>query len=242
MMGTTEQNEPQSQTSQQQATTSRVEIKEKAKKAFKARYGTCLLIILILLVIGCIANPGLWRWGSSDLQALLPITGVWSVIMLLIVPPLNVGEAWCFLKIYRGMPTQASELFVGFKNYAHNLGGILWRSLFTFLWSCLFVIPGIVKAIAYSFTPYILQEYPNLAATDAIKVSMMMTKGHKGEIFVMYLSFIGWWFLSVITCGIVGIFYMAPYYATSLAGLYEGYKTRAFEMGKIDAQKLTGTL
>lgn len=159
--------------------------------------------------------------------------------MLLIIPVLTVGQTWSFLNVYRNKTVKVSDLFVGFRNYGHNLGGMLWAYLFTCLWSCLFIIPGIVKGIAYSFTPYLLQEYPGLAATDAIKVSMAMTKGHKGQLFIMYLSFIGWCLLSALTLGLLGILYVGPYYMASVAGLYEEYKNLAFETGVVEESRLS---
>ena len=73
-------------------------------------------------------------------------------------------------------------------------------------------------------TPYILIDRPEIGAKEALKLSMQMTKGHKGEIFVMYLSFIGWGILTSLTCGLVGIFYAFPYMNTTMAGYYEELK------------------
>ena len=110
--------------------------------------------------------------------------------------------------------------------------------LFIILWSFLFFIPGIIKAISYSLTPYLLAEYPNIQATDAIKVSMRMTNGFKSEIFVMGLSFLGWLILSGLTCGILHLFYTGPYISTSFAGLYKELKENALKTGAVTPQQL----
>ena len=110
--------------------------------------------------------------------------------------------------------------------------------LFIFLWSLLFVVPGIIKAIAYSFTPYILAEYPNVPATEAVKISMRMTQGHKGEIFMMSLSFLGWFLLNGFTFGILGIFYVNPYFYVSVAGQYQDLKELALQNGVVSLDEL----
>ena len=198
----------------------RVGIKDRAKTNFLGQYGVsvgaCLLFTLI--------------------------TGFTSPFMLgafFIAPPMTVGFAYFSLKIYRGETGDIGDMFsVGFSNYWRNIGGMLWMELFVLLWSLLFIIPGIVKALAYSMTPYILAENENLPATEAIKVSMRMTSGYKGEIFVMGLSFIGWLILTGLTFGLLGLLYTGPYMSTSFAGLYDELKKNAIANGTVTAQEL----
>lgn len=217
---------------------SREEIKRWSRGAFKSQYGTCVLIAVIVAVVNVISDPSMWEWISPGISTGLPSNIVEILLVFFVMSVLGVGEAGAFLKVYRGEQIQVSDLFSGFSNYAHNLAGMLWMYLFTVLWSCLFLIPGIVKAVAYSFTPYLLKEYPGIAATDAIKISMKMTDGHKDEIFLMYLSFIGWWLLSIPTLRLLGILYVYPYYEVSVAGLYEKYKDIALADGIVDQSEL----
>jgi uncharacterized membrane protein len=150
-----------------------------------------------------------------------------------------VGYASFCLGVYRGAQGDIGEMFsTGFRDFGRNLGGILWMELFIFLWSLLFIIPGIIKALAYFATPYILADTRNVPATDALKLSMRMTKGHKGKIFVMGLSFIGWLLLSAITFGMVGLFYAGPYMNTSFAGMYDELKAEALRTGVIRPEEL----
>lgn len=238
-MESTEQSATPFQESQPQfREPSRVAIKQWAKQSFKAQYGICVAITVIVLAIGAVADPAIWNRDNQSMPLLVSSSSVSMLIMFLIVPVVTVGQCWSFLNVYRNKTVSVGDLFIGFRNYGHNLGGMLWAYLFTFLWSCLFIIPGIIKGIAYSFVPYLLQEYPNLPATEAIKVSMAMTKGHKGQIFVMYLSFIGWFLLSALTLGLLGILYVFPYCMASTAGLYEEYKKLAFETGAVDQNRL----
>jgi uncharacterized membrane protein len=96
---------------------------------------------------------------------------------------------------------------------------MLVKMLLIFLWSLLFIIPGIVKAIAYSQAEYIKAENPDIDIMDTLKESERLMKGHKMEYFVLCLSFIGWWFLVVITFFLAGI-YVMPYYSTTKALFY----------------------
>jgi uncharacterized membrane protein len=130
------------------------------------------------------------------------------------------------------------DLFQGFQNFGRSVGGMLWMYLFIILWSMLFWIPGIIKALSYFMTPYILAECPSVKAKQALLLSMRMTKGHKGKIFIMGLSFIGWMILSSMTAGILYIVYVGPYMNTSFAGMYDELKKNALANGTVKAEEL----
>lgn len=200
----------------------RVGIKSVAKNNFQAQYGISIGAFALFVLISSAAASVSFGLGA-----------------LLITPPLLVGYASFCLRIYKGERGDISDMFTaGFADYGRSLGGILWMYLFTFLWTLLFFIPGIVKAIAYSMTPYILSDCPKVSSIEALKLSMRMTQGHKGGIFVMYLSFLGWAILSGLTFGILGFLYVGPYFSTSLAGIYVDLKERALAGGIIHAEEL----
>lgn len=203
----------------------RQEIKAISKQQFSDNYWIAVgATVLAMLIISAVTA------ASSFLMC---------VGTLLLAPPILVGVYYFSLSIYRGeSPTIETMFSTGFSNYGRKLGGMLWMYLFIYLWTLLFIIPGIIKSIAYSMTPYILGDHPNVTAKEALKISMRMTEGHKGDIFVMYLSFIGWMLLSCITFGLVGFFYSNPYMYISLAGLYEEIKDHALETGTIHASEL----
>lgn len=200
----------------------RADIKAQARATFTAQYGVVLgAYIVYAVLVGAVSG----------------IT--FGLGALLLMPPLMVGYAWFSLIIFRGYRGDiGGMLSTGFNNYARNLGGILWMELFIFLWSLLLFIPGIIKAIAYSMTPYILADTRNVSATDALKLSMRMTNGHKGKIFVLGLSFIGWLLLSALTGGILYIFYVGPYMNTAFAGMYEEIKNNALRTGVVRPEEL----
>ena len=203
---------------------SRPVIKDRAKQNFKAYYGMTLGIYIL---------GGLLMGFGSAITL--------GVGVFLLMPPLWVGMCYSFLCIYRGQQPTVNTLFEsGFNNYGRVVGGILWMELFIWLWSLLLVIPGIIKGIAYSMTPYLLADHPNIPATEAIKVSNKITYGYKMDIFIMQLSFIGWHFLSILTCGLLELLYVGPYLEISMAGLYEELKQNALSTGRITPADLEG--
>ena len=98
--------------------------------------------------------------------------------------------------------------------------------LYTFLWSLLFLIPGFVKYYAYSMTPYIMAEKPNMSINDAITKSREIMKGHKWQLFLLDLSFTGWMILSALTLGLA-LVYVWPYYNAARAAFYKEIKKSA---------------
>jgi uncharacterized membrane protein len=93
------------------------------------------------------------------------------------------------------------------------------KNLLVFLWTLLFIVPGIIKSYAYRMVPYLLAENPDLDYLEAIRLSEKMTLGHKFDIFILDLSFIGWYLLGLLACG-VGIIFVRPYQDATNAELY----------------------
>ncbi|MBR3737125.1 MAG: DUF975 family protein [Eubacterium sp.] len=163
------------------------------------------------------------------------ISGFASIIGLFLAP-LAITLAGVFYSLIKGKNMDWAEEF-GYvfqktfdKNYWNKFLLNLLQGIFTALWSLLFIIPGIVYYYKVYFTSFIMAERPELSWKEAIAISKKMTDGHKGELFVLDLSFIGWDFLTAITFGLVGI-YVAPYVYTTKALYYENFKLRAFQLG-----------
>lgn len=196
----------------------RVAIKQTAKQQMRAQNGTAILIALVLLIITSIPA--------------VPFVGV--IISIFLLMNINLGAANSYLKIWRGENTDVGDMFsIGFENYGRYLGGMFLVRIYTALWSLLFIIPGIIKSYAYALTPYILREMPDLSVDQSIKLSSRMMDGHKMELFVLHLSFLGWALLGVFTLGILNIVYVAPYMNTSVAGFYDEVKKDAIAKGII---------
>ena len=129
----------------------------------------------------------------------------------------------CWDLFTKGTLPEAGALFAPFKQYARTVGAVLLVFVYTLLWTLLLVIPGIIKAYSYSMTFYILRENPEMTAGDAITASQKMMDGHKMDLFLLSLSFIGWAILASITFGI-GYLWLIPYIYTASAAFYETLK------------------
>lgn len=185
----------------------RVKAKESAKMQLQGRWGEVivafLLVSLVLIAMNFIGELPYVGWIIS-----LALGGVWPL-----------GMAVYSLKFSNGELVGIEDMFSGFSNWLTSFCVYFLMALFTFLWSLLLVIPGIIKAISYSMSYYILAENPELSAMEAIKKSKEMTQGHKWDIFITSLSFIGWSLLSCLTLGI-GYLWLIPYMNITMANIY----------------------
>ena len=231
----------------------RSELKEKGKTVFRATYWKCVLVALIsAIVTGSLtsaASAGA-NVGSGDvsynlipshdgfngfrttgvLWMLTAFVGVTVIVLLVglaldicIFNPLEVGTKRFF--VYNlNRPAELNELGFGFSgNYVNTIKIMFKKELYTFLWSLLFVIPGIVKAYEYRMIPYLLAENPNISEEEAFGRSRQMMDGQKWNVFVLDLSFIGWHILGVLTLGLVDVFWTQPYQEMTNAALYERF-------------------
>ena len=184
-----------------------------------------------------------WFGENNDGMTTLFLT-VFTVVLLVVLVlamawqtflgnVMTVGGHGWLLRYWRGETPSVGDAFDGFKIYGKAVGTMFVKDLYVFLWSLLFVIPGIVKGYAYSMVPYIIGENPRLSANQAIKISEKMTDGYKGELFVFYLSYFGWHLLSGLTGGLVGLFYVNPYIGVAHAGVYEDLKWKAIQSGQL---------
>lgn len=153
------------------------------------------------------------------------IFGVVALIMLVLKITLGysleVGKNRFFLEGFKG-DADVGNLFSTFNaiEYFGIVKTQFIKGLYIFLWSLLFVIPGIIKTYEYFMVPYILAEYPNLDTHEVLQISKEMTYGHKMDIFILKLSFIGWNILGGLLMGI-GIFFINPYKEATYARLYD---------------------
>ena len=228
----------------------RQEIKAIGKARFKSNYWNCVLaLLLVTAVLGALS----WFSGGEEVRQISNgDPGRYNVtvrydavrlISLLISGPLTIGLNSFFVKNARGADgelTVTSPFREAFQNYPRKLGGSLWMALFIFLWSLLLLIPGLIKTISYSMTQYILSDCPEVRAKDALKLSMRMMNGHKWEFFVLLLSFIGWGLLTILTFGILEVFYVGPYRNSSFAVYYLEIKREALRTGAVTREQLDG--
>ena len=163
------------------------------------------------------------------------VTGVLGIVFA----PLEMALCGMFLMYVQGRRMDVGEEFgyvfkTGFdKNYGNKLLLGLIKYIIILLGTILFFVPGIILDLKYTFTSYIIAENPNLTWSEALKLSDKMTKGHKGELFVLKLSFIPWYLLVAVTAGIANIYFM-PYYHTVMALYYMNFKIRGLQTGEIN--------
>lgn len=146
-------------------------------------------------------------------------SGIFGFAAFLIGGVIQIGYADFLLKQHDGQNTNFSDLFSKFDFFGTGFAQRFLRSLYVFLWSLLFIIPGIIKSYAYAMTPFILAENPNLSASRAIQLSEDMMDGHKGDLFILDLSFIGWNLLAAMTMNL-GNIALNPYKNASYAAFY----------------------
>lgn len=199
----------------------RQEIKDRAK----AQLGRNIFSAswMLALVVCFIASAILSAAGSVTAWA----GGVGTVIVL---GPISLGLAYCFLKQTRdGQAMSIKDLFIGFSSQFGQLLLLgLMQSIFIFLWTLLFVVPGIVKSYAYSMAYYIKADHPEYSWKECLDESQKMMQGHKGELFVQDLSFIGWLILGGLCMGI-GTLWVAPYIQAARAQFYESLNVPAVD-------------
>ena len=184
------------------------EIRSAARRALSGHWGQPVLTTLVYSLV-----------GSAAASLLL--------LGLLVVCPLEFGYKHTFLCLLRGEDSDemVGDQFKVFNNYGRYLGGSLLVFLYTFLWSLLLIVPGIIKSYSYAMTPYIMHDNPEMDSEDCIDESRRMMSGHKWKLFCLDLSFIGWAILCIFTFGI-GLLWLQPYIEASHAKFYEELKGR----------------
>ena len=186
---------------------------------------TWLVAVVVMLIQGAL----------SYLVNVIP--GVGQVATILIAGPLAYGVASMFLKQTRtGETMNIPDIFNGFRDDFSNTFLIwLMTAIYTFLWSLLFVIPGIVKAYSYSMAVYIKVDHPDYDWRRCIQESQEMMDGHKADLFMLDLSFLGWMIVGTLCAG-VGMFWVTAYIEAAHAQFYEDLR---LHYGEQDFQQQT---
>lgn len=137
-----------------------------------------------------------------------------------VLNPLHVGCKRWFLKNRTEKPEVGEITHIFSHGYLNTVKVMFCRDIFIFLWTLLFIIPGIVKAYEYRMVPYLLAENPEMDRHEAFERSRKLMNGNKWDTFVLELSFLGWSLLAGITCGILSLLYVAPYMELTNTELY----------------------
>lgn len=187
-----------------------------------------LVYYLLTLFLISPYEVAVFRTNSADIMGLMAASrwyGVFFLGMILVIGPFLVGYVNSFKKLLVEGDDRitANSFREGFKPYWRSVWAYLFRGILITLWSLLLVIPGIIKSLSYAMTMYIVKDHPELTVNEAIDLSKDMMYGHKYDLFYLYISFIGWYLLSILTLGI-GSFWLIPYIETAQASFYEDVK------------------
>lgn len=210
----------------------RKELKDNAKQSLRENWGWAIIVFLITAIIfGIFTGAGHWldetyiNYDGTNIfyQFASPI----GSILLWIGSFIGLSRNIAFLEL-RDDQKEEKTYMAAFSVFTENRFGpelinFVLVSIFTFLWTWLLIISGIIKAYSYSMTPYIVKDMvasgKQVSATEGINASKELMKGHKMALFIFDLSFLGWNILAAITCGI-GYLWVTPYYQTAKANFY----------------------
>lgn len=226
----------------------RAELKMRGNMAFKKNYVSAVVVALLMGIFGTVSGESSARRVSenSDIYSgnlfnVGMITGLLAgiatvVILIVLVAKVFVGNllkmgGYRFFILNQTAQPGIGTLLDGFRSghYVNIVLTMFLRDLFTALWSLLLVVPGIVKHYEYLMVPYIIAENPAMDYKEAFQISKQMMDGEKMEAFIMDLSFLGWYLLSAVTCGLLAIFYVNPYVQASFAEMYTFNKQKAYQ-------------
>lgn len=199
--------------------------KDRALSALENKWGN---FVLITFVYGFIIGITQVLSGDKDSPAILHLIGL---VLFILALPLTWGYQTLFLGAVRGGEATAKDMFEGYNKelFSRVLTTTLLYYVYVFLWSLLLLIPGCIKAYSYAMTPYILKDNPEMKNNAAIEESMRMMDGHKLELFLLDLSFIGWAILSILTC-CIGFLWLVPYMNMARVNFYEDLKKASVEV------------
>jgi uncharacterized membrane protein len=146
------------------------------------------------------------------------------LLNLIIGGPLSLGYVLVILEVRRGREPNISRVFDGFSRFIDAMVAQLLMTLFVLLWSLLLIVPGVIAGLSYAMTFFLLADDPALDGPKAIAKSKQIMDGHKMQLFMLGLRFIGWILLGIVTAGI-GFLWIMPYMTVSVATLYEDIRT-----------------
>lgn len=191
------------------------QLKKAAKESLSGRWGFAVLAFLLFSIIQGVPN----LFGSDIDEPSSSIDLVVSLVSILLIP-VGVGWTWIAMSIARGEETKVTDLFEPYGMFLKVVGLAIVQFIFIALWTLLLIIPGIIKSFSYLLTFYILRDEPSIGILESITRSRQLMDGHKMEAFLLFLSFIGWALLVIVTLGLA-VLWVGPYFSVTLAKFYD---------------------
>ena len=205
------------------------EYRAQARIVLQNRWGDAAIAAAVIFVLVTVCSlPSLsnsWMGNISTLLSLLMIPVSYSFSISLLKATRQDDE-----KLLEATLSTAKKMYSNL-----FVVGILYTLIITVLSILTLGIAGIIFAYAYRMAPYLMHDYPELTPREALKVSREMMKGHKWDLFVLDITFIGWILLSILTLGI-GMLFVTPYMQTASALFYDDLRAKTIiEEDKVEA-------
>ena len=210
------------------------EIRRTAREKLAGNWGIAVGVTFVAALLGgLVAGGGFSFEADIDLEQLrdlpdfvwplvkawLSFAGILSLVQFILGGVVQLGYCTYLLNQHDRRELDFHDLFSQFHRFGQGFAQAFLTTLYSILWGLLLIIPGIIKAISYSMTPFIMADHPEMSASEAIKASKELMDGHKGDLFILGLTFIGWELLNVLTLGI-GSLWLNPYINASYAAFY----------------------
>jgi uncharacterized membrane protein len=190
--------------------TENVSLLRAARESLKGKWGLAILTFLIYTLFT--SATGSVTSSSSNIT--------FSLLNLILGGPFALGAAIFSLSISRGKEPMLEQIFQGFNRFSNAFVAYLLIVVYVLLWTLLLIVPGIIAALGYSMTFYIMTDDPLIKPQDALKKSKTMMNGHKLKLFYLFLRFLLLGLLCILTLGI-GFLWLIPYIHVTMAKFYD---------------------
>lgn len=198
--------------------TPNAELMTQARESLKGKWGLAIGAFVVVVLLSCVQ--------------FIPEVG--QLILLVITGPLSVGYATFSIALARGEHAEVAQVVSGFNKFGVSVGAYILMVIFILLWSLLLIIPGIIAALSYSMTYYIIADEDLTDPLEALRKSKAMMQGNKWKLFCLGLRFFGWMLLCILTLGI-GYLWLAPYMTISYIKFYDDIKNSEALVHQLDA-------
>ena len=184
------------------------EIPIEAKKHLKGKWNKIAMIFLVYYIL---------YFAIMSLNFLKEYSG--QVIFLIISGSIMISLCRIYFAVINNDDFDLNDLFYGFRYFVKAFCATILVTIYVLLWTLLLIVPGIIAGLSYSMVYFIITEHPEIGVSEALRQSKAMMKGHKWELFLLHLTFIGWTVLGILSLGI-GLLWIAPYIGVSVAVFY----------------------
>lgn len=218
------------------------EYRREAREVLDGKWGIAVGVTAIYFAISFAL--GIWGELKDLAESFSPFTVITvgsNIITFFVTGAIVLGSVNFFLRLARRQDLRISHFFAYFTRFERYLQSLIYlivTGILLLLWFLLLIIPGIIKSYSYAMTPYILNDEPELSILEAITKSRRMMDGYKWKLFLLHLSFIGWFILALISFGI-GFLWLNPYFQTTESRFYMHRKEQSGERDDLTRQKIT---